>query len=203
MKNTELKKEIRSNGIFLYEVANALGISSAILSKKLHGELLPEDEKQIKKVINQLSNEDTRIYSKMDGNRLETIWYCMHTRCYNESHKSYKNYGARGIKICGEWLGKSGKINFYKWAISHGYKENLTIDRINTDGDYEPDNCRWVDYTEQNNNRRISIRVLYNGEKVTLLEASKVTGIEWHTLYMWYRKEIKDFTNAMPPIKRK
>ncbi len=81
--------------------------------------------------IKDLLCENESIYREMIGTRLETIYYCMHTRCYNKSHKSYRNYGKRGIKICDEWLGKNGKANFYKWAISHGYKEHLTIDSFN------------------------------------------------------------------------
>jgi hypothetical protein len=76
----------------------------------------------------------------------------MINRCYNEKNKKYHIYGGRGITVCEEWLNSFEP--FYKWAMSHGYKDNLTLDRINGDGNYEPSNCRWATYSEQNKNRK-------------------------------------------------
>lgn len=84
--------------------------------------------------------------------RINRIWHHMKERCYNINCKDYYNYGGRNIKVCDEWL-KSFE-NFYIWAIISGYKNNLSIDRININGNYEPDNCRWVTSTQQNINRR-------------------------------------------------
>lgn len=84
--------------------------------------------------------------------KLYKVWQGMKTRCYNGKFIYYKNYGGRGISICDEW--KCNFLTFYKWAINNGYQEGLTIDRTNNDGNYEPNNCRWVTRAEQNRNQR-------------------------------------------------
>jgi hypothetical protein len=77
-------------------------------------------------------------------------------RCYRKGHNTYDNYGGRGITICTEW--REDFLAFREWALSHGYADNLTIDRIDNDGNYEPTNCRWVTVSVQNTNRRKQIK---------------------------------------------
>jgi hypothetical protein len=89
--------------------------------------------------------------------RLQRIFDDMKTRCYNSKCKKYPIYGGKDIKICDEWL--NDRIVFYKWAINNGYKDNLTIDRINPNGNYEPENCRWLTKSDQTKNKNISIKM--------------------------------------------
>ena len=85
--------------------------------------------------------------------RLYRIWVCMKNRCYQQSYHAFKHYGGRGITVCGEWLNDFQA--FYEWSMANGYKENLTIDRIDNDKGYSPSNCRWVTMKEQNKNKRV------------------------------------------------
>lgn len=87
------------------------------------------------------------------GNRrLYAVWTNMKQRCYNTNQRNYKDYGGRGIYVCEEWVNDFQA--FYKWAISNGYKSDLTLDRINNDGIYEPSNCRWTTMLIQRHNQR-------------------------------------------------
>lgn len=90
----------------------------------------------------------------------------MQSRCYNTNDKRYKDWGGRGIKICNEWMNDIEK--FIQWAVSNGYQKGLSIDRIDNDGDYCPQNCRWVTLAENNQNRRSSKYYTYNGKTQNL-----------------------------------
>lgn len=115
------------------------------------------------------------------NSRLYHIWRDMKLRCYNEKQIGYKNYGARGIKVCDEW--QNNFKAFYDWAIDNGYKNNLQIDRINTNGDYKPSNCRWVTPLGNSNNKRNNRFITYKGETKTIAEWSKSTNIPYHLIW--------------------
>lgn len=131
--------------------------------------------------------------------RIVRIWAGMHTRCYNKNVNFYKNYGGRGIKMCDEWIGENGCRHFYEWAMKNGYADNLTIDRIDNDGNYEPSNCRWATVEEQSNNKRNSIKLLYKGKEVTIKELRYIFGVSKTPIYQAYKNGRIDFTDWKPP----
>jgi hypothetical protein len=114
--------------------------------------------------------------------RIYHIWRDMRERCTNPKRKQYKYYGARGIKVCEEWDGSNKFINFYRWSLENGYKEDLTIDRIDNNGNYCPENCRWVDMKTQLNNKRDNRFIYYNGQIKTLAQWSEELNISYGTL---------------------
>lgn len=127
--------------------------------------------------------EKVREQSKTHGHsytRLYTIWIGMKQRCYYENHKYYKHYGGRGIEVCDEW--KNYFEAFHEWSMTNGYTEKMTIDRIDVNGDYSPQNCRWANYKQQGNNRRNNRLLTCNGETHTLSEWSEMTGIPRNTI---------------------
>lgn len=142
----------------------------------------------IKHKVQQINN-----YSR--GTKLHAIWVAMKQRCNNPKNKRYKDYGGRGIKVCEEWQNVEGFINFKKWSEINGYKESLTIDRINNSGNYEPSNCRWVNSIEQANNKRTNVFVEYEGKRMTLKQWSDYLNVPYSRLQTrhfkgWSDKEI-------------
>lgn len=113
--------------------------------------------------------------------RLYSIWTTMRNRCYRENQTEYKNYGDRGISVCDEW--RDDFQAFYDWAMDNGYQDDLTIDRIDWNGNYEPSNCRWATQKEQQNNRRNNHLLTHNGETHTMSEWAEIKGIKAATLY--------------------
>lgn len=117
---------------------------------------------------------DTRIYR---------AWLAIKERCINSKSKAYKYYGGRGISICNEWVGEHGFENFYDWSMNNGYAEDLTIDRIDTNGNYEPSNCRWVTQQVQMNNTRRNHYVEINGETRSLSDWARLYKIDIGTVW--------------------
>lgn len=116
----------------------------------------------------------------LSNSRIYDIYNNMKQRCYNPNCKSYKYYGERGIKVCDEW--KNNFISFYDWSKNNGYENTLSIDRINVNGDYEPENCRWVSFEEQMSNKTNTTILEYNGERRTLNQWAREYGLKVCTL---------------------
>ena len=112
--------------------------------------------------------------------RLFNIWENMRGRCYCKTNRVYKWYGGRGISICKEW---DDFVAFKDWALANGYKDDLTIDRINPLGNYEPNNCRWATKKEQQNNKTNNKYYTFNGVKHTVAEWAEIYSIDKYTLY--------------------
>lgn len=119
----------------------------------------------------------------MRKDKLYLTWLGMKSRCYHKDGTCYKNYGGRGIRICKQWMHFE---SFAEWSRQNGFQEGLSIDRIDNDGHYTPDNCRWTDTITQNHNRRNSIWVNYYGDRMTLLEVANLTGLTYTML--WRRR---------------
>lgn len=112
--------------------------------------------------------------------RLSGIWYGMKDRCYSEDHVAYNRYGGRGITICEEWL--DDYFKFEDWALDNGYSEELTIDRIDNDRGYSPNNCRWATQIQQMNNRSNNNLVEINGTIKTISQWARQHNLAWSTI---------------------
>ncbi|PKE18656.1 hypothetical protein [Macrococcoides caseolyticum] len=131
-----------------------------------------------------LHKENTSKARKIHGeadSRLNRTWYNMKKRCYHKRNPKYKNYGARGIKMCNEW--KGDYIAFSKWAHENGYTDQMTIERIDVNGDYEPANCKWIPMSEQATNRTSNKWVYIDGIRYSPLELEEKFNIPAKTIY--------------------
>ena len=120
--------------------------------------------------------------------KLYGVFLGMHDRCERPSNRNYNRYGGRGICVCKEWSEKDGYIHFSKWSKANGYKEGLTIDRINNDGNYSPENCRWVTPRENANNTSTNRWVEIDGEKKTVAQWARYFNLPVHIFYSRYIK---------------
>lgn len=120
--------------------------------------------------------------SKETRQKLCIVLCDIRRRCLNPDYKYFYLYGERGISVCEEWLGKEGQKNFREWAVNNGYEKGLTIDRIDNNKGYSPDNCRWVTAKEQSYNRRSNKLITIHGKTQTVTEWAKETGIPIGTI---------------------
>lgn len=116
----------------------------------------------------------------MSNTRLNEIWAGMKRRCNDPQRDDYKNYGARGISVCDEW--QNSFVAFSNWALANGYNDTLTIERMDVNGDYEPENCIWATKEEQANNKRNNHFLTFNGETKTISQWSKELNISDNTI---------------------
>ena len=117
---------------------------------------------------------------KLSDNRIYGVWEGMKARCYNPNNSAYKRYGGRGIKVCEEW--KNNSMSFIEWAYKNGYDDKAkykqcTLDRIDNNGDYSPENCRWITQKQNSRNMNRCHIVEYQGEKKNWLTWCEELGL--------------------------
>ena len=132
---------------------------------------------------------DTRIYN---------IYKNMKARCYRPTGSGYENYGARGIRMCDEWLGENGFINFYNWAIENGYTDELTIERIDVNGNYCPENCKWIPPEEQYYNKTTNVYLNIYGIDYTLSQVARMFNVDYNVLWRsYYRGDVYELIHSL------
>ena len=150
--------------------------------------------KECKRIIQQ--NNSTK--HGENGTKLHIVWVGMRQRCNNPKSFSYHNYGGRGISICNEW---SDYLTFKEWATSTGYKPNLSIDRINNDGNYEPSNCHWTTAKEQSNNQRKRKNTSSKYEGVSFKTANNKWQAQYKGVYVGIFKKEEQANDAIIAFK--
>lgn len=153
--------------------------------------------------------EITRKY-KYSNKRLYGVYKAMIDRCYNPKCNKYYNYGGRGITVCDEWQGNNGYDTFAEWALSTGYDKYAkhgvcTLERCDVNGNYTPDNCKWITNQEQQNNKRTNIKIEYRNEVHTLKDWSRILNVPYPTLCAGitrYGKDLDYYVNSYQPRKR-
>ena len=195
-------------------------VNGAVLIERVNGRLWkmkcscgelfvaqPSDSKGVcrKCAMEKLSEERTKHgespkQGRQNASKLYSVWVNMRNRCFNSNNKSFVYYGGRGISVCDEW---NEFLNFEKWAIQNGFEENLTLDRIDVNGNYEPENCRWISRKEQMRNTRSNHLLTYNGDTKTMAEWAEITGIPYSTLKQRINKYNYSVEKALTkPVKK-
>ena len=135
-----------------------------------------------------MSNRDGR-----SKTRLYRIWWGMKSRCCTPSDGDYSNYGARGIRVCDAWLASFDA--FKDWALANGYTDELTIDRVDVNGPYSPENCRWATVKEQSRNRQNTLFIAYNGVTKSASEWAEQLGVSLWVIHSRYRRNGTPYTS--------
>jgi len=147
--------------------------------------LCPYCKKEVEKTISHGKRDKScgcnTFTHRKTNHLLYRTWNHMKQRCINPNVKEYKNYGGRGISVCKEW--KNDFKAFYNWAMDNGYKSNLTIDRIDNNQGYYPNNCRWATNKEQQRNTRHNHLITYKGKTYCITEWAEILNINVSTLY--------------------
>lgn len=150
-----------------------------------------------KSAINVIKNHK----HKQSGTRLYHEWQHIKYRCNNPNSKNYSRYGGRGIKICEEW--NNSFETFRDWALTNGYSDNLTIDRIDVNGNYEPSNCQWIVLAEQMHNRTTTIWVTHEGKTQNLTQWADELGFNRGTLNSRYNRSGMRPPELFNPVKKR
>lgn len=146
--------------------------------------------------------EKYNVPKKYSDLRLYRIFVSMHSRCEIKSNTHYYNYGGRGITVCEEWSGKDGFFVFYNWAMGNGYNDKLTIDRLNNNMGYSPDNCRWATINQQMRNRRNSKNFIYKDKLVNLKDVATENKTTYGRLYNRVIQKGMTIEEALDDIKK-
>lgn len=125
--------------------------------------------------------------------RLYRIWWGMRSRCYTPSDGDYSNYGARGIQVCDAWLASFDA--FKDWALANGYTTEFTIDRVDVNGPYSPENCRWATAKEQSRNRQHTLFITFNGVTKSASEWAEQLGVSLWIIHSRYRRNGTPYTS--------
>lgn len=161
----------------------------------------------IKKTIKENKMKKSNLgLTRYTDSPLYKTYHSMHSRCERKNHKYYKIYGGRGVTVCDEWSGKEGFYNFHKWAQSSGWRPGLTLDRIDNDRGYGPDNCRWATRTEQTRNRRTTLFFEYRGMKLTIkeiAESEKISDSMLRYRLIDKKMSLRDAINECKQLKRR
>lgn len=170
------------------------------------GNIVVKDYSALKKGVKSCGCATSKLISQSNSrhglskHKAYTVWRSMKARCYNKNHKAYKNYGGRGISVCSRWL--ESVENF--WAdMGSTYAEGLELDRIDNDGNYEPNNCRWATVKLNTQNRRNNKYINTPSGEMLLCEASKVSGINHTTLSYRASKNVPAEEMFNPPNAKK